>query len=104
MHGSQCVSYIKSAFVPHPFLTSAQFKNKNLSLIFCFLCNSVLQYYNYAQYTIHVGEDIPSDPEFKVNVNKDYITAISANVSWTVPKDTNNIQFRLQISEEGMYV
>ena len=52
----------------------------------------------------NVGEEIPRDPEFKVNVNEDYITAISANVSWTVPKDTNNIQFRLQISEEGMYV
>ena len=52
----------------------------------------------------NVGEEIPRDSGFVVSVNEDYITATSANVSWTVLEDTNIFQFRLQISEEGMYM
>ena len=50
---------------------------------------------------INLGKDIPVDQQFVVKVIEDYITALSANISWTVPEDYKNIQFRLHIYGKG---
>ena len=50
---------------------------------------------------INLGKNIPVDPQFVVSVNEDYITALSANISWKVPEDYKNIQFRLHIYGKG---
>ena len=42
------------------------------------------------------------DMDFIVSI--DDITEISAQVNWAVPENNNNVQFRLQIREEGLCV
>ena len=42
------------------------------------------------------------DMDFIVSI--DDITEISAQVNWVVPENNNNVQFRLQIREEGLWV
>ena len=48
---------------------------------------------------LFTGQALEVDPLFVVSVAD--ITAIKALVSWTVPTNHNNIEYRLQLVEEG---
>ncbi len=47
------------------------------------------------------GTTLLVDPNFTVSVSM--VTAISAQIDWTVPEVNDNIQYRLQIKKEGKY-
>ncbi len=47
------------------------------------------------------GTALPVDPNFTVSVSM--VTAISAQIDWTVPEVNDNIQYRLQIKKEGKH-
>ena len=49
-----------------------------------------------------VGQPLQVDDNFNVTIID--ITAISARVTWSVPENNDNTQYRLQYKEEGLCV
>ena len=47
------------------------------------------------------GTALLVDPNFTVSVSM--VTAISAQIDWTVPEINDNIQYRIQIKKDGKY-